>query len=93
MFVEDNPSGENQYRYKIGFNMNSSGIAAYWSGVIGHKGAGHFSEGAGFAFGNLDGNPSKELILMSLDAPNGPNEIRYKVGFNLNSTGQTSIWR
>jgi len=93
VFVEDNPSGENQYRYKIGFNMNSSGIAAYWSGVIGHKGAGHFSEGAGFAFGNLDGNPSKELILMSLDAPNGPNEIRYKVGFNLNSTGQTSIWR
>jgi hypothetical protein len=38
--------------------------------------------------------PAKDVILMSVDAPSGPNEIRYKVGFNVSPyDGSTSSWQ
>lgn len=92
--VEDNPDGDNQYRYKVGFDINSSGLVNRWSGVVAKRACGWGSDGSGIAFGNLDGNPAKDLILMSIDAPSGPNEIRYKVGFNVSPyDGSTSSWQ
>jgi hypothetical protein len=92
--VEDNPDGDNQYRYKVGFDINSSGLVNRWGGVVTKRACGWGSDGSGIAFGNLDGNPGKDVILMSIDAPNGPNEIRYKVGFNVSPyDGSTSSWQ
>jgi hypothetical protein len=90
--VEDNPDGENEYRYKIGYDINQSGIVRRWSTVVKKRASGWGSDGSGIAFGNFDNNPSKDVILMSLDAPDGPNEIRYKVGFNVDINGLTYSW-
>ena len=91
--IEDNPNGQNQYRYKIGYNLNTSGIASYWGSVNTQNACGWESEGAGISFANLDATPAKEVVIMSVDAGAGQNEIKYKVGFNINSAGATQIWR
>ena len=93
VLVEDDPYGENRYKYKIGYNINAAGIVSYWGNVIEYRAPAHFSEGTGIAFGNLDANPAKDILLMSLDAPTFQNTIMYKIGFNVNSLGQTSHWQ
>lgn len=93
LFAENDPQYHNDYRYKIGYHINASGIVASWSPTVSHPASGDYSEGAGIAFGNLDGNPATDVILMSIDAPNGPNEIRYKVGLNLDYQGNTFSWK
>src|SRR4051812_6972739 len=55
-------------------------------------GVGDLGEGAGLAVTNLDGNPRPEMILMAYDAPAGPNNFRYKVGFNLNTGAVAASW-
>lgn len=90
--VEDNPGGANEYRYKIGYDINQSGIPNRWSSMQRKTACGDFSDGSGIAFGNFDGNPRKDAIFMSIDAPNGPNQIRYKVGFNIDEYGAIYSW-
>ena len=49
-------------------------------------------EGADLVVTNLDQDPRPEMILMAYDAPQGANNFRYKVGWNLGMDGKTMQW-
>lgn len=84
----DSPSGANTFRYKVGRNVDQNGRAQAWSNTITVPGVGHLGEGAALAVTNLDNDPRPDLVLMAIDSPNGPNEFRYKVAYNLRADGK-----
>jgi hypothetical protein len=89
----DNPPGANTFRYRVGKNLNASGIAAGgWSAPVIVPGVGWEGQGAGVAVAYLDANPRPELILMAYDNPAGGNSFRYMVGWNLNANGIAASW-
>lgn len=90
--VYDNPSGANNFRYKIGWNLSPGGAVASWSGVTQVNGVGNEGQGAGIAIGNLDANVRPEMLLMAYDNPSGPNTFRVRVGWNLNTAGTATSW-
>ncbi|MGE5342927.1 MAG: hypothetical protein ACM3SY_15745 [Candidatus Omnitrophota bacterium] len=89
----DNPYGDNNFRYRVGWNLNSDGIAEYWDDnytIV--PGAGWEGQGSGIAISNFDANPRPEMILMAYDNPYGDNSFRYRIGWNLNSDGIAAYW-
>jgi len=56
----DNPGGQNNFRYKIGWNLDANGIASSWSFLTMVDGLGWEGQGAGIAIHNLDGNSQPE---------------------------------
>jgi hypothetical protein len=88
----DNPSGANSFRYKIGWDLNASGVAASWSNYIQVPGVGNEGQGAAAVIGQIDSDPRPDMILMAYDAPSGANSFRYRVGFNLNASGVAASW-
>ena len=92
LMAYDAPDGANTFRYKIGYDLSSSGNARSWTSTKTISGVGHIGEGAGVAIANIDGNSRPELILMAYDAPNGANTFRYKIGYNLSTSGNASSW-
>lgn len=92
LMAYDNPGGPNSFRYRIGWDLNTSGIATSWSNFIQVGGVGDEGQGAGLTFTNLDGNPRPELILMAYDNPAGANTFRYRVGWNVNTAGAAQSW-
>lgn len=84
--------GRNSFRYKIGWNVDSTGMATWDRTYVMVPGLGDVGEGAGIAFTNLDSDPRPEIVLMAHDAPSGMNHFRYKIGWNLNGSGLVSRW-
>lgn len=89
----DNPSRDNSFRYRLGFNVNAAGNASWSSKFIQVPGVGWEGQGAGAALVNLDSNPRPDLILMAYDAPDRDNTFRYRVGFNLDTRGVAQSWQ
>jgi len=92
VMVYDNPAGPNNFRYKIGWNLGPGGAVSSWSGVTQVDGVGNEGQGAGVALANLDGNARPELFVMAYDNPAGPNTFRVKIGWNIDTQGQTTQW-
>ncbi len=89
----DHPAGDNNYRYKIAWNINSTGDFQSWSGTKGYKSVGSSeNQGAGVAFADIDGNGQLDALFMAIDNPDGENNYRYKVAWNINSTGDFQSW-
>jgi hypothetical protein len=92
LMAYDNPNGGNTFRYKIGWDLDLSGIASSWSAVVEVAGVGDEGQGAGIAFATLDGNPRPEMILMAYDNPSGGNTFRYRIGWNVDANGIAASW-
>jgi len=92
LMAYDAPSGANNFRYRIGWNVGTNGRAVSWSSYIVVGGVGHVGEGAGVAFTNLDSNSRPEMILMAYDAPGGANNFRYRIGWNVKTNGHATSW-
>jgi hypothetical protein len=92
LMAYDNPAGPNTFRYRVGSNMDTLGNVAAWGNIVEVTGVGNEGQGAGIAFTNLDGNPRPEMILMAYDNPSGPNTFRYRVGWNVNTSGIAASW-
>ncbi|MCU7851436.1 MAG: hypothetical protein KZQ80_04405 [Candidatus Thiodiazotropha sp. (ex Monitilora ramsayi)] len=92
LMAYDNPSKSNNFRYKIGWNVNSSGKATSWSNYTMVPGVGWEGQGAGIAMAALDSNPRPDMILMAYDNPSKGNSFRYKIGWNVNSSGKATSW-
>jgi hypothetical protein len=88
----DNPPGGNTFRYKIGWNIATNGVASSWIAMIEVPGVGWEGQGAGIAIANLDSNPRPEIVLMAYDNPSGGNTFRYKIGWNVATNGVASSW-
>ena len=89
----DNPQQGNTFRYRVGRDLNSNGVAASWSNLITVPGVGWEVASASVALTNLDGNSRPDIILMAYDDPAQGNTFRYRVGFNLNSNGVAASWQ
>jgi hypothetical protein len=93
LMAYDNPSGANDFRYKVGLNLAPNGQTGNWTpGFVTIPGLGHEGQGAGLAVTNLDGDARPELIAMAYDNPAGANTFRYRVGFNVNAAGIAASW-
>jgi Bacterial TSP3 repeat len=86
LMAYDNPSGPNSYRYRIGWNLDTGGRGDWQGGFLTYPGTGNEGDGAGIAITNLDGG-RPEMILLSYDAPSGPNNFRYNIAWNLDAAG------
>ena len=92
LMVYDAPSGLNQFRYKIAYDLNGSGVPRYYSPTRYVSGVGYAGDGAGVAIGNIGGNARPDIILMAYDDPVGPNQFRYKIGYDIDTGGRASYW-
>lgn len=78
----------NEFRYRVGLNLNQNGVAASWSNFISVADVGWEGQGAGAMIDNLDRDPRPELVLMAYDNPPGKNIFRRLVAWNLDDQGQ-----
>lgn len=92
LMAVDNPPGNNSYRYIIGWNLSTSGVAASWSSSIQISAPGWEAQGGAIAIANLGGSSRPDLVLMMYDNPMGANTFRYAVGWDLSTTGVASSW-
>ena len=88
----DNPAGANSFGYKIGWDLNASGSATSWSGLVTVGGLGYENAGGGAAIADIDGNGKLDLLLMAIDNPAGTNSFQYKIGWDLSASGSASRW-
>ncbi|HMQ94494.1 MAG TPA: hypothetical protein PKA33_14845 [Amaricoccus sp.] len=97
LMAYDAPEGANNFRFKVGRDLDANGVATSWSGSAQVAGVGDAGEGADIAVGDIDGNGRPDMVLLAYDAPAGANEFRYRVGRDLNGsgipTGGWSDWR
>jgi hypothetical protein len=83
----DAPDGADQFRYMIGWNLDTEGNPAKWSPIVHGPSPGTLTAGGGAAIADIDGNGRLDLLLMSVDNPDGPNQFRYTIGWNLDKKG------
>jgi hypothetical protein len=89
----DDASGENHGYYRIGFDVDANGNAAFWTS---HKSIpgwfGATDQGAGVAFADVNGNGIPELIFFFLVNPSGGNWGYYRIGWDTNTSGNPTSW-
>lgn len=90
--VYDNPQNANNFRYRVGFNLDASGRAARWGNIVQTDGVGYEGQGLGAALVGLDADPRPEIILMAYDNPANANTFRYRTGYNLDVNGNPQRW-
>ena len=83
----DDPEGTNNFRYRVGWDINTSGNIVNWSDLRETDGVGDFTAGGGAGMADLDDNGQQELLFMAIDDPQGENQFRYKIGWNITNTG------
>jgi len=87
VMVIDAPRGRNEFRYKVGFDLNAHGEAARWSPTYKISGPDKNTEGGGVALADINGDGRLDLVLMALNAPRGNNQYFYKIGFGIQANG------
>lgn len=90
VMVIDAPRGRNQFRYKVGFDLDAHGEAARWSPTYRVTGPGDRTQGGGVALADINGDGQLDLVLMALNAPQGQNEYFYKIGFSIGRDGKVA---
>ncbi len=92
LMAYDKPaSGAKTFRYKIGWNVGTNGVASSWSPVYQVLGSSLEAQGAGIGFVNLDSNPSPEMVLMAYNTSKAK-VFDCMLGLNVNTSGVASIW-
>jgi len=91
----DKQSPHNTVYYKIGWNLNTAGDPSFWSvtKIMPNAGVGATTNGVGVTFVNLDANSRPEMAVVWVDSPPSGNDvIYYKIGWNVNTTGDATSW-
>jgi len=88
----DDPEGANAFWYFIGWNLNTNGEPASWSSKFQIDGLGWDNAGGGMALNDIDGNGQPEIVLAAIDNPSGANKFWYKLGRNLDQSGNATSW-
>lgn len=89
----DNPGGPNKFWYRIGRNLDQSGIAASWTGNIAAPFyVGDLSAGGGASLADVNGNGKPDLVLIDIDSPQGPNSFWCYIGWDIDINGNVVSW-
>ncbi|AKT38553.1 FG-GAP repeat domain-containing protein [Chondromyces crocatus] len=89
----DNPVGENHGYYRVGWDVDGAGTVASWSNVKPIPGwFGAETQGAGLAIADLDRNDRPDLVVFHIDNPAGENHGHYRIGWNLDKSGNAKSW-
>ena len=92
LFYIDDPAGENQGFFRIGWNLDEAGDPTIgWSETRPIPGwFGARNEGGGVSLADIDDNGQLDLVVTHIDDPDGPNEAYYRIGWNLDIEGQVT---
>jgi hypothetical protein len=89
----DNPEGENHGYYRIGWDVDSAGNPSSWTGPRAIPGwFGSETSDAGVAVADISGSGRPDLVVFHVDNPPGDNHGHYRIGWDLDVTGNPSGW-
>jgi len=85
VFHIDNPGGENHGYYRVGHDLDATGmVTGGWSAVIAVPGwFGAEDQGAGVALADINGDGPQDLVVFHVDNPAGDNHGYYRVVFDI----------
>lgn len=85
----DDPSGTDATYYRIGWGLRADGSVTSWSGVRNFTGGFHgdHTTGAGVELRDLNGNGTLDMLVATMDNPNGDNRAYMSFGWDLSSNG------
>ncbi len=90
----DDPSGENTGYLRIGWNVDSQGVAqGGWTvptPIPGWFGAA--SNGIAVAAADISGSGRPDLVVVHIDNPSGGNRGYYRIGWDVDASGAVSSW-
>jgi Dual-action HEIGH metallo-peptidase len=95
LLIVDKGANANDIRYRVGYNLNTAGVATTWTGILTLAGGVSWENaGGGVAISNLGGGLQPDLIVMGYNkVANGPNEFRYRIGYDISpTTGIVTNW-
>jgi hypothetical protein len=93
VFWVDNPSGDNQGYYRIGWDLDTSGNPASWSDVMKVPGwFGVSTQGAGITTAFIKGTDRPDLVVFHIDDPGGSNAGYYRIGWTIAGDGTIETW-
>ncbi len=88
----DNPDGENNGYYRVGFDLKSNGDAL-WTSTMKIPGWFGAATAAGdIALADLNNNGQKDMVIFHIDDPEGENRGWYRVAWDLKADGQVGRW-
>lgn len=92
VFHIDNPTGENAGYYRVGWNLDQAGdVTEGWTDVLSVPGwFGSEDQGGGVAVADINGNGQPDMVVFHIDNPGGSNPGYYRVGWNLDRTGNVT---
>lgn len=79
-------------RYRIGFNLNTSGAAANWSTWRSLAGTGDSINGITLILAELEGGPRPDLLFLARSDAAQVGEFRYRVAENLDAQAVPVSW-
>ncbi|MBV5331488.1 hypothetical protein JZU69_03670, partial [bacterium] len=93
--IDDVWGTNDRFYYKMAWNLLSErdGRAQTWSKAYFSPPISAYQAGAGADVADIDANGRPDLLLMYVDDPDGVNQFRYHIGWNLSATtGQAASW-
>ncbi|WP_433508050.1 hypothetical protein ACQP04_17270 [Pseudonocardia halophobica] len=92
VLVVDAPPGANAGRYRVGHGLTDDGaLTGPWSPWRPVPDWGFWeNQGAGIALADVTGTGSLDLVVFTVDAPDGPNGGFYRIGRDLGADGEVT---
>ena len=89
IFHIDHPAGGNSGYYRIGWDLDTAGIAkGGWTNPLPVPGwFGNDNQGGAIAVADVNKNGTPDLVVLHIDNPDGANQAYYRIGWDVNAAG------